>query len=76
MRDFAVRTFEGLARMKSTDIFPQNLKPSNIFMEARGDERNWIWGEAGLHTLHRSQYYSKLNLQTLAKNASVKVDPF
>lgn len=77
VRDFTVRIFEGVARLKQSDIFPQNLKPSNIFLEIRSvEDRNWVWGEAGLHTTKRNQAYYKLNLQTLGKNSSINVDPF
>lgn len=74
MRQFTVKMYEGLARLKSTDIFPNNLKPTNIFLEYREEERDWVWGEAGLHTNRRNQFYSKMNLQALAKNNSVKIE--
>ena len=32
VRQFAARMFDGLARLKPSDIFPQNLKPSNLFL--------------------------------------------
>ena len=76
MRQFTVRMYEGLARIKFKELFPQNVKPSNIFMEVReGEERSWVWSEAGLHTNRRSQAYYKHNFQNLAKNASIKMDP-
>ena len=33
VRQFTVRTYEGLARLKQSDIFPGNMKPSNLFLE-------------------------------------------
>ena len=57
VRQFAVRMYEGLTRLKSSDIVPGNMKPSNLFLEEREerqgyggggwqsgrDERNWLW---------------------------------
>lgn len=31
VKNFTMRIFEGLARLKASDIFPRNLKPSNLF---------------------------------------------
>ena len=70
VRQFAVREFEGLARLKQSDVFPQNLKPSNLFMEQRGQELNWTWGEAGVHTNNYNQHYVKA-----IANKSTKFDP-
>jgi hypothetical protein len=65
--------YEGLARLKSTDVFPDNLKPTNLFLECKDEDKDWVWGEAGLHTNRRNQFYCKVNLQNLSKNNSVKI---
>lgn len=35
-----------------------------------------MWSEAGLHTVRRNQYYYKINMLNVGKNASIKVDPY
>ena len=48
--------YEGLTRLKQTDIVPGNMKPSNLFLEEREEkegqyggwqsgreEKNWLW---------------------------------
>lgn len=74
VRQFIIKMFDGLARLKASDLFPGNLKPSNLFWEQKEGETAWMWSEAGLQSVRRSQLYSKIPLQP-AKNANLKVDP-
>jgi serine/threonine protein kinase len=73
VRQFIVRVFDGLARLKPSDVVPENMKPSNLFLEERPqEERNWLWAEAGLPSENHNQHYLKVSL---AANKSIQLDP-
>jgi hypothetical protein len=76
IQHFAIRMFEYIAKLKSTDLFHTNLKPTNIFLEINADgDKNWGWSEAGVHTNYRSKYYCKAFVQNVGKNTSMKFEP-